>query len=249
MEKPMGRNLLEAEKLVAADAHGPGRLHVGMNYRFFAGIRQCMGDIYTGRFGQLVSCRMSLGHGGAPGDEKTWKLDPLRAGGGCLIDPGIHLLDLALLLANDASVDSADGWSGFWRTGIEEECRVMLSSSAVPLISLDVSVVRWRSQFAFEISGTEGYGIVTGRGRSYGPQVYRRGERWGWKAGSSQAESEVEVSRTDGSESFRDELRALLADDCDQPTPCDAAQARRAMALLEEARERLVHHVRDAQHQ
>jgi predicted dehydrogenase len=241
MEKPMGRNSSEAEQLVAADARGPGHLHVGMNYRFFAGIRQCMGDVRSGRFGQLVSCRMSLGHGGAPGDENSWKLDPVRAGGGCLIDPGIHLLDLALLLADDVTVARADGWSGFWRTGIEEECRVTLSSSSVPMISLEVSVVRWRSQFAFEIWGIDGYGVVTGRGRSYGPQVYRRGERWGWKAGMSQAESEVEVSRSDGTESFREELRALLTGDCDQPTS-DAAQARRAMELLDDARAVLVQH-------
>ena len=28
--------------------------------------------------------------------------------------------------------------------------------------------------------GTEGYGIIEGRGRSYGPQKYIKGERWGW---------------------------------------------------------------------
>ena len=36
-----------------------------------------------------------------PGQEKTWKLNEERAGGGCLIDPGIHLLDLCMLLAPD----------------------------------------------------------------------------------------------------------------------------------------------------
>jgi predicted dehydrogenase len=246
MEKPMGRGLEEADALAAADAASSGRLHVGMNYRFFAGIRHCLDDARSGRFGQLVSCRMMLGHGGSPGDELTWKLDPVRAGGGCLIDPGIHLLDLALVLGDDAEVRRADAWSGFWGTGIEEECHLVLSSSAVPMMSLDVSVIRWRSYFAIEISGTDGYGIVTGRGRSYGPQIYRRGDRWGWRSGASQADSEMEVCRTDGSESFRDELRSLLTETGDSTTTCDATQARCAMALLDDARSMLVLHTSTA---
>src|ERR1035441_4976780 len=63
------------------------------------GIRQAIRDALSGQFGTLINVSMVLGHGGAPGMEKGWKLDPIRAGGGCLIDPGIHLLDLCNLLA------------------------------------------------------------------------------------------------------------------------------------------------------
>ena len=92
MEKPMGRDLNEAKKLVQC---GGERLHVGFNYRFYEGISHAVRDIRRGRFGTVVSIEFVLGHGCAPGQQETWKLNELSAGGGCLIDPGVHLLDLS----------------------------------------------------------------------------------------------------------------------------------------------------------
>lgn len=235
LEKPLGRSAAEADRL-ARSARASGRtLHVGMNYRFFAGVRALLEDVRRGRFGELVSCRMTLGHGGSPGDETTWKLDPVRAGGGCLIDPGIHLFDLASLIAGDVSVTYANQWSGFWSTGIEEACHVELRSSTVELIHLDISVVRWRSAFSIEVVGTDGYGVVSGRGRSYGPQRYVRGQRWGWQSGRSQADSEEQVSVSDGSESFRAELEMILGD-VEPKDNCSLVQGLAAMTALEQAR-------------
>ncbi len=98
IEKPMGRDLKEARELFQA---GGDRLKVGFNYRFYPGIQKAIEDARSKRFGDLISVEFELGHGCFPGQEKTWKLNEDRAGGGCLIDPGIHLLDLCLLLAPD----------------------------------------------------------------------------------------------------------------------------------------------------
>ena len=183
VEKPLGRCLEEASS-IASKISSDDQLLVGFNYRFFPGIRQAIRDALSGQFGTLINVSMVLGHGGAPGMEKGWKFDPIRAGGGCLIDPGIHLLDLCSLLAPEA-LEPVGGtsWSGFWNTGIEEEVHLLLKSREITF-NLQISVVRWRSTFRMEIHGTEGYGIVTGRGRSYGRQVYVRGKRWGWQNAS-----------------------------------------------------------------
>ena len=151
-----------------------------------------------------------MGHGGRPGDERTWKLDPVRCGGGAMLDPGIHLLDLMRLMAPDEAVlEGQHAWEGFWKTGIEEDVH-LLFRTGLTTVSMEVSVVRWRSQFEIFALGTEGYGQVTGRGRSYGPQVYRRGRRWGWQNAQSQVASEEEVVVDDCEDSFADELSACL---------------------------------------
>lgn len=238
LEKPLGRNADEARSIAAAAGDDPNQLTVGFNYRFLPGVVALLEDVAAGRFGDLVSVAMTLGHGGAPGDEATWKLDPDRAGGGCLIDPGVHLLDLAMLLS-DGNLDVVGGttWSGCWGTGIEEEAHVLLADSSGMAVSLDLSVVRWRSAFRIDVNGSEGYGVVTGRNRSYGPQEYRRGRRWGWRSGGSQADSEELVVRSDGAETFTDELVALLGLGDRPSTPvCTAGEAIRGMLLLDRIR-------------
>jgi predicted dehydrogenase len=226
MEKPFGRSLQDAE-LLFRQLRFPDQLFVGFDYRFYPGIAQAIHDARTGVFGDIASVTMVLGHGGAPGMENSWKFDPVRAGGGALIDPGIHLLDVSHLLSpKGVSPLKAWSWSGFWNTGIEEEVHLLLQADGF-VINMQVSVVRWRSTFRLEIQGTQGYGFVKGRNRSYGAQTYVRGKRWGWRGGGSQAVSEEQVLTSEGKDTFHDELASLL-----QPgrssfllPPCAADQA------------------------
>ena len=237
LEKPLGRTLEEA-KVLAAKQKYAGQLSVGYNFRFFEGVRHFMQDVRSGFFGTPISLNFTLGHGGSPEDLKGWKLDPIRAGGGCLIDPGVHLLDLACQ-AEQGRLDVRGGnsWSGFWKTGIEEDCHLVLAGQTIPTIQINVSIVRWRSTFRIEFFGTEKYGIVEGRGRSYGPQTYRRGGRWGWQQGKPQIETEEIVVTTSGDQVFADEMRALLQPDKQHgASVATADESVRVMELLARCR-------------
>jgi predicted dehydrogenase len=241
LEKPMGRDLQEARQLFQA---GGERLRIGFNYRFFPGIRRALQDVRRGAFGRLLAVNFVLAHGGSPGQEKTWKLDPTRAGGGCLIDPGVHLLDLSLLLTS-GQIDVVGGtsWAGFWNTGIEEEAQLLLHTPDGTSLSLQVSIVRWRSTFGLTIHGEDGYGEVLGRNRSYGPQTYRTGQRWGWRSAANQAASEVLAVESNGLDVFTAETRALLFPSVSLedawPAPCTAREALAVMELLDKIRGRL----------
>ncbi len=240
IEKPMGRDLKESTRLVDA---GGDRLRVGFNYRFYPGIRQAIIDARSGRFGDLIAIEFLLGHGCFPGQENTWKLNEERAGGGCLIDPGIHLLDLCLLLAPDGlEVAGGSTWSGFWNTGVEEDVNLVLRAPTFS-IALHVSIVHWRSLFRMAIHGKEAYGIVAGRNRSYGPQSYTVAPRWGWQSAPSQLASEKLVLESDGMDVFADELEALLfpvaAQQDSWPRPATSAEAAKVMQLLDTIRQTL----------
>jgi predicted dehydrogenase len=241
LEKPMGRDLQEARQLFQA---GGERLRIGFNYRFFPGIRRALQDVRRGAFGRLLAINFILAHGGSPGQEKTWKLDPARAGGGCLIDPGVHLLDLCLLLtAGQIEVVGGTSWAGFWNTGIEEEAQLLLRTAEGTSLSLQVSIVRWRSTFSLTIHGEDGYGEVLGRNRSYGTQTYRTGQRWGWRSAPNQAASEVLAVESNGLDVFTAETRALLVPSTSAedtwPAPCTAGEALAVMELLDKIRGRL----------
>lgn len=256
MEKPMGLTLAQAQHLhnCGTAREGPvGRLRVGMNYRFYPGIIALMADLDAGYFGDLISVEMTLGHGGKPGDEKTWKLDPKR-NGGALLDPGIHLLDLWLQFTRrdmsakkvsgisstmhtmsrrvESNVFEARGTPGFWQTGITEEAHcVSLCGGCCTRITS--SIVRWRNTFRIQVNGTDGYGIVERRGGNYGPQTYRRGKRWGWtKSGSHWPEDWV-VRQANCESVFADELRELFFPSGKEPHVCTSVEALETMKLYD----------------
>lgn len=233
VEKPLGRNYKEAMDVFKC-VKRKNQLWVGFNYRFFEGINQAIKDIWSGKFGNLISINILMGHGGKPEDKQTWKLDPIKAGGGCLIDPGIHLLDICSLISGGKiEVKSGQEWKGFWKTGIEEETHFLFKSKKT-IINLQVSVVKWRSTFRMEINGDKGYGIITGRNRSYGEQKYITGERWGWQKGGRQDGSEKVVCVSTNEDSFEKEIDVLLfaSNSSDKITPCSGKEAVALMKLL-----------------
>lgn len=191
LEKPMGRNISEAKEIIKLTKDS--ELSVGFNYRFMDGIEKLKEILVRNDIGEVNSVRLDLGHGGSPEDANSWKLDKELAGGGSLLDPGIHLIDLILYLfnqtANSIKIDGANFWSGFWNTGIEESSFV-LGRLGQTQFMFGSSIVAWRTRFCIEVIGTNGYVIVNGRGRSDGPQSITIGQRWGWQQGKSQFEGE-----------------------------------------------------------
>jgi predicted dehydrogenase len=202
MEKPMGRNLQEARKLHSHE--NAKNLSIGFNYRFMPSVQQAKLILEKGDLGKIHTVKMDLGHGGAPKDNLSWKLNPDSAGGGVVLDPGIHLLDLIGYLfdlqPSEINFTGANSWKGFWDTGIEESVNV-IGNFHGSLLSISVSIVAWRTRFEIEIIGTEGYLRLSGRGRTDGPQRVIIGKRWGWVNAKSQSDSEItnEVATTDDS--------------------------------------------------
>ena len=70
--------------------------------------------------------------------------------------------------------------------------------------------MRWRSEFSIRENETSGYGLVQGRGRSYGNQTHTRGKRWGWTDGISQSQSEALICVDECKDSFLREMAQLI---------------------------------------
>jgi predicted dehydrogenase len=245
VEKPLGRHLFECNNILKSKPR-TAELNVGFNYRFFDGVEALLKDCKEKKFGRLISVNMTLAHGNSPGMEKSWKLDPIKCGGGCLIDPGVHLLDLILRISSgNINVERVKPWQGFWKTGIEEEVHMLMTDEDNAIFNVQVSLNRWRSTFRIEVNGTEGYGIVEGRGRSYGPQSYKTGVRWGWQSGKSQTESEqIVVANSNCQDSFLKETVSVLGYNIEKhmpqysshSLPCDHIEALQIMSLLDKCR-------------
>lgn len=237
IEKPLGRSLSEFTTFLEAHRDNTDQIFVGLNYPYFQGVNCLLDDVRSEAFGELLQIKLRMGHGGSPRDKDSWKLDPIKAGGGCLLDPGIHLLDLiCLFLGNVPRVVGQHSASKFWNTGVEEQALCIMESDSVPQILLDISIANWKSEFRLEVIGSEGYGIVDGRGRSYGIQRYTRGTRWSWQNGRSQAENETTVLETSCQDSFDLELQDILESKLLSYAGNSLSRMRNAHLLLNEIR-------------
>jgi len=213
MEKPMGRTLQEATEL--KELYKNKDFSIGFNYRHMIGVQKLKAVIDSGKLGKISSIKIELGHGGSPSDLKSWKLDLVKSGGGALLDPGIHAIDLALYLCNSVAASyeliGITKWGGFWQTGIEESVNVLGYLNGIPL-NIIVSLVAWRTRFSVEINGIDEYIFLEGRGRTDGPQIVTTGPRWGWQNESSQKASEKSKIVMEKDTSIIDETIKWLSD-------------------------------------
>ncbi|MEA3002851.1 MAG: hypothetical protein QOH81_1639 [Sphingomonadales bacterium] len=104
-QKPLGRNALEvAEVLRAAEAAGR-LLGVDMSYRHASAMKAVRELVRSGALGRIHAVNLVFHN--AYGPDKPWFFDPALSGGGCLIDLGIHLVDLALWTLSFPEVEGA----------------------------------------------------------------------------------------------------------------------------------------------
>jgi predicted dehydrogenase len=93
-QKPLGRTAAETAAVVDA-ARGANRLlTVDLSYRFIDGMKQIRQQVCAGALGRVFA--VDLVFHNAYGPDKPWFYDPALAGGGCVMDLGVHLVDLAL---------------------------------------------------------------------------------------------------------------------------------------------------------
>ncbi|RKH55884.1 Gfo/Idh/MocA family protein [Corallococcus aberystwythensis] len=93
-QKPLGRTAGEVRRVVDAARAADRLLGVDLSYRFTTGMRHLHEHIQSGALGHVYAVNLVFHN--AYGPDKLWFYDPKQAGGGCVMDLGIHLVDLAL---------------------------------------------------------------------------------------------------------------------------------------------------------
>lgn len=102
-QKPLARTAPEAAGVVRAAQRHDRLLGVDFCYRTLAGMRELRALIGSGALGSLYA--VDLVFHNAYGPDKPWFYDPALAGGGCVMDLGIHLIDLLLWMLGNPAVE------------------------------------------------------------------------------------------------------------------------------------------------
>jgi predicted dehydrogenase len=105
-QKPLARTAAEARRVIAAARAADRLLAVDLSYRHVRGLPELRRAIRSGELGTLYA--MDLTFHNAYGPDKAWFYDLAQSGGGCLMDLGTHLVDLALWMSDAPEVVDVD---------------------------------------------------------------------------------------------------------------------------------------------
>ena len=97
-QKPLGRTAEEVKQVVEASREANKLLAVDLSYRYTKAFRAVYDTIQKGEIGDIFAVDLKFHN--AYGPDKEWFYDINRSGGGCVMDLGIHLVDLALWSLN-----------------------------------------------------------------------------------------------------------------------------------------------------
>jgi predicted dehydrogenase len=105
-QKPLGRTAAEARRVVDAARAADRLLAVDLSYRFTEAAWAVREQVRSGALGRVYA--VDLVFHNAYGPDKPWFYDPALAGGGCVMDLGVHLVDLALWTLGFPAVERVD---------------------------------------------------------------------------------------------------------------------------------------------
>ncbi|MBX9460961.1 MAG: Gfo/Idh/MocA family oxidoreductase [Brevundimonas sp.] len=136
-QKPLGRTEAEVREVVEAARRADRLLAVDLSYRFTEAAVRIRELVERGELGRVHAVDLTFHN--AYGPDKAWFYDPELSGGGCVMDLGVHLVDLALWLLGDATVTEVS--SHLFEGGRPLGDRPVAEDYAVATLTLETGAV------------------------------------------------------------------------------------------------------------
>jgi 1,5-anhydro-D-fructose reductase (1,5-anhydro-D-mannitol-forming) len=174
-EKPPAFTGADIEEIKIAEANSGKILMYGFNHRHHDSVMHMKKLIDSNEYGKVLWLRGRYGKSVTADYFNQWRAKKELAGGGILMDQGIHMLDLFLFLSGDFDVVKAEVSNLYWHMDVEDNAFVILKESATGKVaSLHSTMSQWRHLFSLEIFLEKGYMVLNGlitSSMSYGEET------------------------------------------------------------------------------
>jgi predicted dehydrogenase len=175
-EKPPAFTGADMREICGAESRSGGRkLMYGFNHRHHGSIMQMKEIVESNEYGRVIWIRGRYGKSVTPDYFDQWRAKKEMAGGGILIDQGIHMLDLFRFLGGEFDTVKAEVSNLYWHAEIEDNAFVILKNSVTGLTaSLHSTMTQWRHLFSLEVFMEKGYMVLNGlvtSSMTYGEEI------------------------------------------------------------------------------
>ncbi|MFH1190088.1 MAG: Gfo/Idh/MocA family oxidoreductase [Candidatus Omnitrophota bacterium] len=205
-EKPPGRDIRDVEDVIEAQKRHKGlALKYGFNHRYHESVKEALSIVKSGKLGEIINMRGVYGKSKIIPFEGGWRAERKYAGGGILLDQGIHMVDLMRLFCGEFVEVKSYISNDYWKHDVEDNAYALMRDAKGRVAILHSSATQWQHRFSLEITFTEGYlelqGILSGS-KSYGEEKLIIGGRDESDTGTAKEE---EITYLDDN-SWRDEI-------------------------------------------
>jgi len=174
-EKPPAFTEDEVIEIKKAEEGSGKKLMYGFNHRHHDSVIRMKQIVDSNEFGKIVWMRGRYGKSVTEDYYDNWRAKKELAGGGILIDQGIHMLDLFLHLAGDFDRVKAEVSNLYWNLEVEDNAFVILRNTVTGIdASLHSTMSQWRHLFSLEVFMEKGYMVLNGlitSSMSYGEEI------------------------------------------------------------------------------
>jgi predicted dehydrogenase len=175
-EKPPGRSIADILKVIASERrHSTLKLMYGFNHRYHESVQDALKILRSGELGRVINMRGMYGKAKLiTFNQPDWRTRREIAGGGVLLDQGIHMVDLMRLFGGDFSEVHSFISNGHWGYDVEDNAYALMRTPDGVVAMLNSSATQWRHRFHLDINLQRGSlilgGIVSGT-KSYGAET------------------------------------------------------------------------------
>jgi len=174
-EKPPAFTAKDVKEIRAVEKESGKVLMYGFNHRHHASIKHMKKLIDEKAYGKVLWMRGRYGKSVGKTYYNNWRAKRKYAGGGILIDQGIHMLDLFIFLGGDFDNIHASVSNLYWDLNVEDNVFAILENSKTGLTAaLHSTMTQWRHLFSLEIFLEKGYLVLNGlktSSNTYGDEI------------------------------------------------------------------------------
>lgn len=175
-EKPPGRDLNDIYQVMLCKQQRPGlKLKYGFNHRYHDSISDALNLIQSNSLGKIINLRGVYGKSKIVSFNQgiDWRSQRSIAGGGILLDQGIHMVDLLRLFAGEFVDVHSFVSNNYWRHDVEDNAYALMRTKEGVVGMLHSTATQWRHRFDLDICLEKGAinlsGILSGS-KSYGSE-------------------------------------------------------------------------------